>query len=164
MNGNDPKDMIQSYSLVDMSKHYTGFHSTCILYSTWLCFFSYSSTLKDCFHWKNISCYLTYNWTFEILTTDAPVQLSLLTSLQEVTFLILRLQDALEGIKPLTAFGSFGNVKRGEAAQAPSRSKSMLSSFFVKTKAAKIRASSMSWTPLKTKCKGSTMRVSFSFG
>ncbi|XP_057439603.1 protein ABIL1-like [Lotus japonicus] len=53
-------------------------------------------------------------------------------------------RDALEGIKPLTAFGSFGNVKRGEAAQAPSRSKSMLSSFFVKTKAAKIRASSIS--------------------
>ncbi|XVF73100.1 hypothetical protein PTKIN_Ptkin12aG0174200 [Pterospermum kingtungense] len=45
----------------------------------------------------------------------------------------------LEGSKPLTAFRSFDNTKR-EIIRAPVRSKSMLSAFFVKSKAAKLKA------------------------
>ncbi|XVE77219.1 hypothetical protein DITRI_Ditri13aG0044000 [Diplodiscus trichospermus] len=45
----------------------------------------------------------------------------------------------LEGSKPLTAFRSFENPKH-EIIQAPVRSKSMLSAFFVKQKAPKLKA------------------------
>ncbi|XP_022770513.1 protein ABIL1-like [Durio zibethinus] len=45
----------------------------------------------------------------------------------------------LEGSKPLTAFGSFDNPRR-EIIRAPVRNKSMLSAFFVKQKATKLKA------------------------
>ncbi|XWS32103.1 hypothetical protein CRYUN_Cryun23aG0132200 [Craigia yunnanensis] len=45
----------------------------------------------------------------------------------------------LEGSKPLTVFRSFDNPKR-EIIRAPVRSKSMLSAFFVKQKATKLKA------------------------
>ncbi|XVE73781.1 hypothetical protein DITRI_Ditri11bG0145900 [Diplodiscus trichospermus] len=45
----------------------------------------------------------------------------------------------LEGSKPLTAFRSFDNPKR-EIIRAPVRSKSLLSAFFVKQKAMKLKA------------------------
>ncbi|XVF33237.1 hypothetical protein REPUB_Repub17cG0151400 [Reevesia pubescens] len=45
----------------------------------------------------------------------------------------------LEGSKPLTAFRSFDNSRR-EIIRAPVRSKSMLSAFFVKQKATKLKA------------------------
>lgn len=49
-------------------------------------------------------------------------------------------RDALAGFKGLTAFGSFGNVNENEAVKVPRRSKSVLSSFFVKQKSGKLRA------------------------
>lgn len=46
----------------------------------------------------------------------------------------------LEGSKPLRAFGSFENPRRQETLRGPARSKSMLSVFFVKQKASKLKA------------------------
>ncbi|KAJ1413811.1 hypothetical protein SESBI_19305 [Sesbania bispinosa] len=50
----------------------------------------------------------------------------------------------MEGFKPKNAFGSFDNGNRHKTVQVPSRSKSVLSSFFVKQKAAKLRTGSLS--------------------
>lgn len=67
-----------------------------------------------------------------------------------VKFLMNRhLQDALEGSKPFTTFRSFDNQNRRETVQVPTRSKSMLSAFFVKQKTPKLKASSFLWIPLK---------------
>uniref|UniRef100_A0A2P2LPH4 Protein ABIL1 n=2 Tax=Rhizophora mucronata TaxID=61149 RepID=A0A2P2LPH4_RHIMU len=51
--------------------------------------------------------------------------------------------ESLEGSKPLTAFRSYDNPVR-EIVHAPVRSKSMLSAFFVKQKAPKLKAGSVS--------------------
>ncbi|KAL2336095.1 hypothetical protein Fmac_010541 [Flemingia macrophylla] len=53
-------------------------------------------------------------------------------------------RDALEGSKPLTAYRSFDNPNRRENVQIPARSKSVLSAFFVKQKASKLKAGSFS--------------------
>ncbi|CAI8615649.1 unnamed protein product [Vicia faba] len=55
-------------------------------------------------------------------------------------------KDALEGFRPLTKFGSFNNqnVHETETVHVPSRSKSVLSSLFVKQRSAKLRAGSVS--------------------
>ncbi|KDP28544.1 hypothetical protein JCGZ_14315 [Jatropha curcas] len=52
-------------------------------------------------------------------------------------------REPLESSKPLTAFRSFENPKR-EMVRAPARSKSVLSSFFVKQKTAKLKAGPVS--------------------
>ncbi|CAK7348794.1 unnamed protein product [Dovyalis caffra] len=52
-------------------------------------------------------------------------------------------RELLDGSKPLTAFRSFDNPRR-EIVRAPVRSKSMLSAFFVKQKAQKLKAGSVS--------------------
>ncbi|OVA02981.1 hypothetical protein BVC80_8925g3 [Macleaya cordata] len=49
-----------------------------------------------------------------------------------------------EASKPLTTFRSFDNVSRPEAVRAPSRSKSMLSAFFVKQKTSNPKSSYVS--------------------
>ncbi|XP_038996531.1 protein ABIL1-like [Hibiscus syriacus] len=49
------------------------------------------------------------------------------------------IQRELEGFKPLTAFRSFGNPNR-QIVRAPVRSKSVLSAFFVKQQAMKLKA------------------------
>ncbi|XP_021683390.1 protein ABIL1 isoform X1 [Hevea brasiliensis] len=54
------------------------------------------------------------------------------------TFGVTR-RESLEGSKPLTAFRSFDNPRR-EMVRAPARSKSVLSAFFVKQKASKLKA------------------------
>lgn len=51
-------------------------------------------------------------------------------------------KDALEGSKPLTAFRSFDYQNRRETVQVPTRSKSVLSAFFVKQKTPKLKAGS----------------------
>ncbi|KAK7389879.1 hypothetical protein VNO78_25175 [Psophocarpus tetragonolobus] len=51
-------------------------------------------------------------------------------------------KDALENSKPLTTFRSFDNPNRRENVQVPSRSKSVLSAFFVKQKTPKLKAGS----------------------
>ena len=61
---------------------------------------------------------------------------------------VLFLQE-LEGSKPLTAFRSFDNPKR-EIIRAPVRSKSMLSAFFVKQKATKLKAGYVAWISMRT--------------
>ncbi|XP_073220111.1 protein ABIL1 isoform X2 [Cicer arietinum] len=53
-------------------------------------------------------------------------------------------RDALDGSKPLTAFRSFDNANRRESAQTPTRSRSVLSAFFVKQKTPKSKAGSFS--------------------
>ncbi|XP_061349855.1 protein ABIL1 [Gastrolobium bilobum] len=53
-------------------------------------------------------------------------------------------RDALEGSKPLTAFKSLDNPNRRENVQIPTRSKSVLSAFFVKQKTPKLKAGSFS--------------------
>lgn len=53
-------------------------------------------------------------------------------------------RDALEDFRPLTTFGSFDNRNVRETVHVPSRSKSVLSSFFVKQRSAKLRAGSVS--------------------
>ncbi|XP_004494774.1 protein ABIL1-like isoform X2 [Cicer arietinum] len=53
-------------------------------------------------------------------------------------------RDALDGFRPLKTFGSFDNLNLHETVHVPSRSKSVLSSFFVKQRAAKLRAGSVS--------------------
>ena len=75
------------------------------------------------------------------------------------------LQDALEGSKPLTAFRSFDYQNRRETVQVPTRSKSVLSAFFVKQKTPKLKAGSFLWIPLKPSpplCKSSEL-ISFWF-
>lgn len=57
----------------------------------------------------------------------------------------LYLQDALDGSKPMTGFRSFDNANRRESAQTPPRSRSVLSSFFVKQKTPKLKTGSFSW-------------------
>lgn len=57
--------------------------------------------------------------------------------------MILCLQDALKGSKPLTKFGSFDDRNGREAGQVHSRSKSVLSALFMKQKAAKLKAGSV---------------------
>lgn len=54
------------------------------------------------------------------------------------------LQELLESSKPLTAFRSFDSPRR-EVVHAPTRSKSVLSAFFVKQKTPKRRAGPVSW-------------------
>lgn len=54
------------------------------------------------------------------------------------------LQDASEGSKPLTPFRSFGNSSRQSIVKVPTRSKSVISAFFVKQKTLKLRAGSFS--------------------
>ena len=58
--------------------------------------------------------------------------------------MLLYLQDAMEGSKPLTAFRSFDNRNQPETVQVPSRSKSVLSAFFVKQKTPKLKTGSIS--------------------
>lgn len=53
------------------------------------------------------------------------------------------LQEPLESSKPLTAFRSFDSPRR-EVVHAPTRSKSVLSAFFVKQKTPKRRAGPVS--------------------
>ncbi|KAK2365293.1 hypothetical protein P8452_68075 [Trifolium repens] len=53
-------------------------------------------------------------------------------------------RDALEGFRPLKTFGSFDNRNPHETVRVPSRSKSVLSSLFVKQRSAKLRAGSVS--------------------
>ncbi|XP_027336258.1 protein ABIL1 isoform X2 [Abrus precatorius] len=53
-------------------------------------------------------------------------------------------KDALEGSKPLTAFRSFDNPNRRETVHVPTRSKSVLSAFFVKQRTPKLKAGSFS--------------------
>ncbi|CAK8544869.1 unnamed protein product [Lathyrus sativus] len=53
-------------------------------------------------------------------------------------------RDALEGFRPLTKLGSFNNQNQHETVHVPSRSKSVLSSLFVKQRSAKTRAGSVS--------------------
>ncbi|XP_028769228.1 protein ABIL1 [Neltuma alba] len=53
-------------------------------------------------------------------------------------------KDALEGLKPLTTFKSFGHQNRREIVQTHTRSKSMLSAFFVRQKILKPNAGSVS--------------------
>lgn len=53
-------------------------------------------------------------------------------------------KDALEGSRPLTAYRSFDNPNRRENVQIPTRSKSVLSAFFVKQKTPKLKAGSFS--------------------
>jgi len=57
--------------------------------------------------------------------------------------MILCQQDALKCSKPLTKFGSFDDRNGREAAQVHSRSKSVLSTFFIKQMAAKLKAGSV---------------------
>ena len=61
----------------------------------------------------------------------------------------LFLQDALEGSRPITPFRSFDNQNRRDTVQVHARSKSVLSAFFVKQKALKLKAGSFSWVPPK---------------
>ncbi|PNX72411.1 protein ABIL1 [Trifolium pratense] len=53
-------------------------------------------------------------------------------------------RDALEGLRPLTTFGSFDNRNTRETVRVPRRSKSVLSSLFVKQRSAKLRTGSVS--------------------
>ncbi|BAT87890.1 hypothetical protein LR48_Vigan10g160300 [Vigna angularis] len=52
-------------------------------------------------------------------------------------------EDVLKGSKPLTKFGSFDDRNGREAAQVHSRSKSVLSTLFIKQKAPKLKAGSV---------------------
>jgi len=57
--------------------------------------------------------------------------------------MILCVQDALKGSKPLTKFGSFDDRKGREAAKVHSRSKSVLSTLLIKQKAPKLKTGSV---------------------
>ncbi|KAF7826113.1 acidic endochitinase-like [Senna tora] len=65
------------------------------------------------------------------------------SSTAQQTFGVTR-RDGSEGPKPLTAFRSFENLNRREIVQVPTRSKSVLSAFFVKQKTLKLKAGSVS--------------------
>ncbi|KAK7337994.1 hypothetical protein VNO77_18588 [Canavalia gladiata] len=53
-------------------------------------------------------------------------------------------RDALKGSKPLKTFGSFDNLNGRETVRVHTRSKSVVSSFFIKQRAARLRAGSVS--------------------
>ncbi|KAI5421879.1 hypothetical protein KIW84_045356 [Lathyrus oleraceus] len=83
-----------------------------------------------------------------IYTKSSPAQIHLPNGVPTSTIHVQSFggtrRDALDGSKPMTGFRSFDNANRRESAQTPPRSRSVLSSFFVKQKTPKLKTGSFS--------------------